>query len=314
MSALKALVLDPALEELLQAVASDPDSTLLRFARSGRVHGPYAALDPGRVSSVGGTSAERALLDTHRAELAGLLADAAMDRLVFGEQGRRHLGRFDVSGTERIRPSREQLRRQIAGLPQGIEAEHGNRAMSLLEACVASSSDWDATSRTLASVAFALQPSLRTRGVYAYSLWAAGECDGALAHAVRWIEAGPRSQYLPHAWELVCIVRAQQGRMVDAHSAQVRGLECPTPTAIGMMNRLTMAAQAGLEHEVRPAARALDEALSDDDPRVADYLAMSNSRRGPRGWLPTTAAGAIVNSNWVRDAEGPSRRILDALR
>lgn len=314
MTSMKGMTLDPGLEELLRAVATDPDSTLLRVPRPERLRGLFERADPGRISSVGRTVAERALLDTHRAELAWLLGEAAMTRLIAGEGDMRFMTHFEPSGRERHPLNSTELADRLQRLPREFELEPSGRALAILDTCVSEPGQERPTPRALASLAFSCQPTSRARAIHAYSLAVDGECDGAILGAGYVLDAAPSSEIAASAWELVCVARARQGRLGEAHAAQIRGLRTGTRSPAGLMNRLVMAIQINATRDLDAASRALDEVMEEQDPCLADYYSMTVKRRRAGSWRPTSEAQAVLHSTWARDRIGASRRILDVFR
>jgi hypothetical protein len=152
------ITLDPEFEEVLREVAADPDSSLLRVPRPKRIRSLFdrgsavGALEPGL------TRAEQHLLQVHRNELAWLLRQACLVKLVEGPKSRLYVSRY-ITAERQVELMRPSTMRSQLDLERGTAAGAKDEApaIALLDRCRRIACNHDLRTQDLVENAFACQ-------------------------------------------------------------------------------------------------------------------------------------------------------------
>ncbi len=320
-------LLDPEVEALLQEIAADPRSSLLRVPRPKVLRGLFergsrAADEPATSARATGlTSAERQLLLVHRCEVAALLREACVLRLFEEPRAAEEIGR-DIDVRRRIEiPDedawRARARREMDAVTDDSETTD---AYELLLRCVhpADESRWgeDASSARPSAAQLATS-SLRVaahdsaRICVGVDLIRRDEPRTALRVLESVLAGAPSALHASNAHENVGWARAASGDAPAARDAYRAAALCGEPRPTPLASWLFHALDAADRPDVLDAAARLDELVEPDHPSLADWLKGVRRKRAERGRGPSPATKKLLES--LADELGDtSRRIASA--
>jgi hypothetical protein len=301
------LVLDPEFEALLREVALDPDSTLLRVPRPKVVRGLFEREDVVRPHETGLTLAERHLVQVHNNQLAWMLRQACLYKLLEDSSKRYFVSRHGPSGEDRspLRPS------AIAALVKDDQdnnpdaGSHSN-AIELLLRWVRQPLSAEPTVADLAAVSHRLQPTNQTRLLFAADMCCRDAPRTCLQLATFVLGAHPTPEQATRAWECIGLAHAKMGHLKQAHHAYRIG--CAIPDQHTFMNRFEFALQVGDRSDALESSRRLEELVPGDPPSLAWFIEARLRRRVAGEWAPTQLARALATS-LVDEIGGAAQRI-----
>jgi hypothetical protein len=305
------LVLDPEFEELLREVASDPESTLLRIPRPKVVRGFFERDEAVSANATMLTRAERHLVQVHRSELAWLLRQVCIYKLVEGPESRLYVSHHGPTGEDcsPLQPPDWMDRIQYQ---QGIAAEDEQQAVGiqLIHRCVRQPLGHDPKVAELAAVAHRLLPTNHSRLLSAIDLCRGDAPWTGLQLSSQILSMHPTSEHATRAWECAGFVFARLGRLNDAHLAYSRGSTSEDQHTL--MNRLEFAFQVGDRQDAIDTARRLNDLLPGDSMPVAWFIESRHERRMRGEWAPTPPGRELAKS-LADKMDGVSRRIAYGL-
>ncbi len=305
------LVLDPEFEQLLREIAADPDSTLLRVPRPKVVRGFFERDEALSANATVLTRAEKHLVRTRGNELAWLLRQACLYKLVEGPTSKSYVSRYGPSGKDcspldqaLVRERVEWEREEASGSDQH---EH---AVELLLRCVKSPVGGEPHVAELAMASHRLQPTNAARLQVAIDLCLRDAPRAGLSLAWRVLNAHPLRDDATRAWECIGLAYSRLGRLKEVHLAYQKGCAGDDPHTY--VNRLVFALQVGDRRDAIDCARQLNDMLPGDPPAMAWYVEAIRGRRQAREWSPTRAGRELAQS-LADQLDGVARRVSDVL-
>lgn len=286
--------LDPEIQELLEEVARDPRSHLLRVPR---INVPLAfepAASPGAAFL---TTVERRLLEVHRSEAARLLLEM-VQRRVFEDP--RSASRFHRSITvDRqweltdpklwLRRGQEQLRISPAELRE-------DAAYVLLDECVRAPRDPAPSAVELAVASLRLVPRAETRIWLALALHQAEQTGSALS--ILHTSAAQHSSQLTHsiAWESIGYCQWELGR-VDASLPAYRTASSSLESrSAPVMSWLLVALHAEQRASALEAAQRLGDLVPEHHPSVDELIRVNRARARDGSWSASASSVRLARS------------------
>jgi hypothetical protein len=211
------MLFEPEIEGLLREIAADPRSTLLRVDRPAVVRGLFDRGLPIRAHATGLTSAERHLLQVHRAELAFMLRQACVSKLYAHPEAKFRLIRNVAPGVRVEAPPPSHWRRNLGhelriARADGIEFE----GIELLQSCVAADGFARASVAQLAAASIRLEPTDQARIYSAVALMFDGDDRTAVDVFHRVIDATSSRRMQACAWTEIGDAANRQGRFGNA--------------------------------------------------------------------------------------------------
>lgn len=278
------ITLRPEIAEILREVASQPGSALLRVPRRDVAR---SVMETGAVAGARGATlseAERHLVQAHREELAFVLRQAAYLRLNEGVDSRHLMVDRALPHLRDQIPTEKEVRVRGSQALRG-DSGHGEEpeVIQLLEQCVASTVSVWASAGQLAAASHRLVPTDAARmsaALYSISTGApsnaililrlvlAHHCTEALERAA-WVHAS-----------LAFVRMASPARALDC--TRVAASLNPLDWSI-QLNRIWIAADLGIEEEVRLAGSALSvqlDASSVETEKLIDWYRSARLVRG----------------------------------
>jgi hypothetical protein len=305
------MLLDPEVEGLLREVAADPHSSLLRVPRGKAVPALYEDQPAAGPATAGLSAAEREILRVHRFEVACLLMEACLLKLVQGSDTRMYVSKFVTATVTRAPIHREDL---LRGLRSHTTGEPGTMevgdSMVLLARVVADCDAGVPTIAELAASAHRLQPSNRSRVLAAQDMAIHQSPRAALLLLRTVLGATPSSSIQLSAWSAIGLACLDLG---DHHSAQIaykNASQLDTSRPGTWMDRLAVGLQVGDVRDVTNTSHHLSIILRQDIAALEWYVVSRAHRRRVGQWTPTAAASQLAAS--IREnVDTPARRICD---
>jgi hypothetical protein len=322
------LQLDPDFEALLREATSKPGSVLSPESRPDVPPSLHDLEEPIRPSATGLDAVERKLVTVYRSELASLLRQAGIHKLLADEESARTINRYATSEDYRVSDVAEISRRRkeleharalhltrasnrtaIPGSSQNDLADEAARLIG--EFCRAGAGS--PTVLALASLSLRLEPTNQGRFLAAIDLVQRGSPQMAIRLAVAVLDANPTNDHAARAWECIAAAYLKLGNRTEGYRAYCCGSRQVDGPVLILMNRLLFAAQFGLEKDVVECAQRLEELLRPDHPALDFFVAGQRQGRRKNEWMPSREA--VVLANRVDDKLSPvARRILHVLK
>jgi len=289
------MLLEPEIEELLREVAADPDSSLLRVPRSKAVPTLYEDRPAVGPATDGLSAAEKEILRVHRLEVAWLLRQVCLLKLVEGNRNRPYVGRYLNPRTRAslIRPRTidagcEELATTLTG------DEHCIMAQALLKRAVANPASEQPTILDLAAVAHRLQPSSMARVLASQDLLLGGSPRTALALLNAVLPFHPFTSIGVSAWHTIGLAHLRLGHLGLAHEAYQTASNADKERPSVWMDRMALALQVGDTSDTVRAAQHLGELVTVDHEEVEWFVDSRIQRRRTGDWQPTPEASRLV--------------------
>lgn len=305
------LALDPILEELLHEVARDPRSSLLRVERPARPTRWTDSWDALSRWHPGLTSAEKEILDVHRAEFATLL----LRRWALEVELRPPPKLFLVSSATPRNPSNSMDPREFSeallgwqerALPHPAELA----PQELLDP--ASTIDGEKLS-ALVVTAVRMHPSSSARIYHAMDLIRAGQPRTAGGMMRRLLASESREDLRSYCWETLALAHGDDWNPSDLIDWYGRAMRAPTLRFEPIAVSLLMAVQHGEPDLAREASGMLDGSFAADAQCVARHVVQQLRTRAEGRWSPTPGAGRL-SAHLLEEVGPTSRRILHVLQ
>jgi len=304
------VTLAPELEEILRVVGSDPDSNLLRVPRPRRIRSLFDRESP--PSETGLSSAERHLLRVHRHELAWILRQLCIARLIDGPESRDFESRHITADRSVALPGPHELRDRADCGCVPVEGADCAASRRLIEAVVRDPLGGTPTVGELASTSFALEATDEARVLIAIELAQGAGPRSALLVLGELLSRNPDRSVAASAWTHVGLAHAKLGNFAPALEAYRTLCRLDEEVLFGWIGAVLMSLQLGDEASALEAAAGLDERAGAGSIAVAEWTEALTRRRARSEWKPTPAAPALVTRIAGRLGD-PSRRLAHAL-
>ena len=307
------ITLDPEFETILREVAADPDSALLRVPRPQRIRSLFDRGGPIGPRAAVLTKVERHLVQTHRNELAWLLRQAALVKLLEGPRGRLYASRYGPGGKEYPLVKPAELRRR-AGEERGnaTQIEGGECALDLVERCAADPFGDEPTAADLATAAFRLEPSDEARVLVAMDFTERNAPRTALRLVRDVLAFNPPTGVAESAWSIVGYCHSNTGGLEQSHQAYEMICKLDPERITAWMCRLFMCLRRGDREDALDASRTVNELAAGRESHVGRFLRSLKAQRREGHWCPTEDSARLAEV--VKDRQGGTAgRIADVL-
>lgn len=308
------VTLDPELEMILREVAADPDSPLLRVTRPQRIRGLFERGGAVSERSTLLTKAERQLVRVYRAEVAWLLRQAALVKLLEGTPGRLYADRYNYRGGGEyplLRPNEIRDRaREIPGV--GSKMDDSSSVLMLVERCAAYPLEQRPTPADLAAASLRLHPTDEARVLAAMDFSHKDSLRTAIGLLGNVLEADPLPGVATSAWSYIGLAYSRLRDYDRSHRAYMMQSGVDPDGIPGWMYRLSMSLQAGDASDAVHSAAHIDELAAHGGMHVNRFVRALAERRRAGEWTPSV--DALRLSPLIRDRIGQvGGRIADAL-
>lgn len=304
------VVLDPEFEAVLREVAQDPDSVLLRVPRPKVVRGLYERSSPVSPRTAGLNAAERQLVQVYRCEVAWLLRQACLTKLVEGRGSRAYVNRHVLVDRDCTVLPPDELRRRVDHERAGNPEEECREALELLALAVSDPFGQEPTIAALAAASHRLEPTNEARILAGMDLETRDAPRSAVELLGAVLDTQPGPEHEVAAWNNLGFA---YGRLDDhkRESRAYRNACTDDPFLIpAYLNRLLNALLILDTQDVMTVSRTLDDRVPPDHPAVERAVMNKRMRKIEAGWLPTEQARRF--SSEIKDSLGPTaRRIAD---
>ena len=291
MASAEFVTLDPEFEELLREVASDPDSSLLRVPRPKRVRSLFDRGAPVGNLEAGLSTAERHLLQVHRNELAWLLRQACLLKLVEGPRNRLYVTRY-IAADREVRLIRPRRMRRLAERHQA-ESRHfpeGVDACALLDRCVEDPLGNEPDVGALAAASFRLQRTDDARIMAAMELAYGSGQRAALEILHDVLSTDPMPNTWPSVWSHVGVAYSGLLEFEKARIAFKRVCTIDDCSPIAWLSRLALDMQLGDLQDIAVVEDWQSNSRHDVHASVRHFADSILHLRILGRWKPTRAA------------------------
>jgi hypothetical protein len=298
-------LLDPEVEAILQEVAKDPDSILLRVDRPKELKAITRGADTLVTGKVGFSAAEKQLLEVHREEAAYLLRLAYYE-LAEEVAEERERGLFvppQGKAVETLGDTviRERLRRQRESLSTDSEIRDGIDAGLLLLA------DPDARLVDLAIASLRLAPSFSARSyVGSEHMIVEHWCSAEVVYR-RLVAEATCANLRADCLEGLSTVLSQTGRPGESREEFRRASEL-APGHPSVLSWLMVSIQTEHDEQAREALRLVDYYWPTPDREVKASLAAVRQQRAAGIWVFNQSSLPIVGA--MRASAGETGRLI----
>lgn len=305
------ITLDPELEAILREVAADPDSPLLRVTRPQRIRGLFER--GGKVSERSALlgKAERHLVQVYRDEVAWLLRQAALVKLLEGPRGRLYASRYCRGGGEYplLKPREFRDRAQETAAARSV-LDDGSSLLELINLCADDPLGEEPTAADLAAASLRLQPTDEARvlaGIdFAHrdSPWTALRVMGDV------LASDPLPGVAASVWSCIGFVYSRWHEYGRSRRAYAKHCSLDPEGIPAWMFRLCMSLQTGDTSEALQSAQSINDLAPRGRLHVDRFVRSLAKRRRSGEWTPTTDALRLVPI--IRDRIGDAAgRIAD---
>ncbi|MFN0242646.1 MAG: hypothetical protein ACKVWV_07105 [Planctomycetota bacterium] len=306
-------LLDADFEALLREVAANPRSSLLRVERPRMLPELFDERVHLGSQRAGLTSAERHLLQVHRGEVAWLLREACMIKLIEGPRNRRYVSPYSGPGKKVELLSDRQLARRVD------ESEDASRdsiecldGLELLQRCVADRVGEEPNVAELATASLRLEPSDQARLMVGLDLTNRGAPRSALELLRRFMDDEPSDLYAAIALEYMgrAFTDINPSKAFDAYK---RSSEQPCGRVWSLLSRQVFGFQLGIRDDALVSSRMLAEHMSERDPVIDLFVDALTHGRRMHEWSPTPVGLDLARS--LQDSlNAIGRRVADVFR
>jgi Tfp pilus assembly protein PilF len=286
--------LDPEVQVLLEEVARDPRSHLLRVPRAVV---PLEFEQPVSTRAAFLSSAEKRLLEVHRAEVAELLREAAVLAL-FAHPSASATLHHSLTVDRELRLAdpvqwHQRGREQLWVSPDEIRRED---AYTLLAACVNATSQSTASATRLATASLRLVPRNETRVLLALAFHQTEQIASAL-HILRAVVTTPASQLTTSCvWENIGLCEWDFGRPEASHSAYRKAASTLEQRSMPIINWFVLALHLQDRSSALEAAKLLGELVSENHPSVNEFVHINRERARTGSWMPSDGSKRLSAS------------------
>ncbi len=284
--AAEAILLDPEFEGLLREAAAQPGSCLLKVPRPKTLKGLFERDEPISEHAAELSNLERHLVQVYRCEIAWLLRQACLIKLMEGARSRLWVCRYKTVEQEYERLSIPELRERVANVGQE-GPQSPDSTIDLLEMCATDPLEESPTVAELASLSCRLEPTDDAR-IFAAMYMAQNGAPRASMRLLMEILRRPTTERLElSARSNLGSAYGIIGDLPSAHRCY--SWVCAKDQAcVGQwMSRLYFGIQLGLDQDVLESARTLDRSLRHGHPAVEEFVRAHICLRGESRWQPT---------------------------
>lgn len=302
--------LDPKVEELLRAVAADPESCLLRVGRPKVMPALFETSNGVQESSTGLSTAERELLRVGREEVAWLLREHCRYRLTM-EPGPGALTSRYRTPSQPGSPLDLRAMRAAAQAVRDAELDgDSSSALQLLETALGSRRAEGTGIVSMALAAHRLVPSDQSRMLIAAHYAHGDSPNTAVKIASGVLASTPDRTVAAIAWTCVGQAIAMLGDHSKSGGAYAEACRLDEERVTAWMYRLVCAIQAGDEADGIASMQGLERAEQAHNVYGELYVTALRTRRKAGGIVPTPAAMTFAQAR-ARRFTGTARRIVD---
>lgn len=303
--------LDPEVEHILQEVASDPRSSLLRVERPKIMRGLLEREPSVGVATAGLTSAERHLVQVRRGETAYALRVLCLHALLVDPRSQDTFSRQGAASAEELSSLITKIRRAWIADEQGNVEALGVDAEEV-RGSVTGGPNGTLDVLKLTSVAQRLQPTDLGR-LYAASWHQLSSQHHSAISLLLNVMAFPESRLMRAAVStnlgLAYHRLGNFGRSLSWYRSASETMASYVPGSVG---QLLVALQMGVAQEALTAARRLDELNTADSPEIVWQCKSEGARRAQ--FQSRLSRGGRELLTRIRETSGPaSRSLLHAL-
>jgi len=308
------ITLDAEFEELLREVARDPQSSLLRVPRPKRIQCLFDRGAPVGGLEQGLSSAERHLVHVYRNELAWLLRQACLVKLVEGARSQLYVNRYvrEDREVDLTRPAR--IRERIDGQrpPDGTTSEAAE-ALVLLERCVSDPLGGEPGIGILAAASFRLQRTDEARIMAAMDLAQGASPRRAIEVLADVLANHPTPSNEASAWSQVGLAYSRLMEFECARDSFRILCRLHPATAPAWLSRLTMDIQLGDVADIDDCASTLTDSLRHAPCAVRGFVESMVRLRAMNEWTPSPHA-ATARDEVMRRHPGVVAEVVDVFR
>ena len=271
---------NPEIQALLEEIARDPRSHLLRVPR---LHLPLAFEPPVRPGEAFLTKAERHLLKSHRDEVAQLLLDAARRAAYAHPRAATRLHRcLTVDRELDLGDPEEWRRRSLYEMELAPDDCRQSEEFEVLKECTRTKRAPHCSSATMALASLRLVPRAEARICLAAGLGLDGHVRSGTIVLSKTIVLGSSILNEQCALELLGSFLFEVGSVHQAHAAYRRGSFGETRST-PVMNWMLVALQLGDSRSALEAANCLGDRIDDEDGSINAFLRIHQDR--PRSMI-----------------------------
>jgi hypothetical protein len=308
------ITIDPELEVLLRELAADPESSLLRIPRPKHIRSLFDHGDAVGSREPALSRLEQHLLQVYRSELALLLRQACLFKLVEGHTSKHFVSKY-VSIDRHVDvcpPSCLQKDVEVRCTQLGHSSEPFSTGLALLQSCVRAPLDTEPTVSALAAAAFRLERTDDSRLLATSELVQGPNPRGALLLLAEVLSSHPAVSTASSAWTQVGLAFSKLAEYTRSHEAYAHLSNIDNAHLVAWLSRLVLGYQCGNRDDIRYIAGALTDPALLTHPAVLHFVVSSKHLRSVGEWSPTPAARTILADPPVRYGE-LMRMVVDVL-
>jgi hypothetical protein len=310
----EAILFDPEFEGLLREAAAQPGSCLLKVPRPKVLRGLFERDEPISARASELSKVERHLVQVYRCEIAWLLRQACLIKLIDGPRSRLYVCRYRTVEKEYQRLKPEQLASHVE-VTRGDERQTLDirSAIELLALCTADPSGAQPTVAHLAALSCRLVPTDHARVLAAMDLSQNRSPRTAVRCLVGVLEHSTTEAIVVSAQCNLGFAYASIGDLPSAHRHYSWACRLDSSCISPWMSRLCFGLQLGLLEDVQRCSRWFDEVLPIDHPALTTFVRSHTQQRHERSWSPTRESQRLLAK--LSSSLGPAAgRIADVFR
>lgn len=305
-------LLDPDFEALLRDVAADPRSSLLRVERPRMLPELFDTHASITSQKAGLTSAERHLVQVHRGEVAWLLRQACLIKLIEGPRHRRYVSPYSGPGKKVQLLSGTDMARNVREREECSDDLECLSALELLNRCVADRAGEEPEVSELATASLRLEGSDQARLMVGLDLTNGGAPRSALRVLAHFVEGSLPDEQIAISFEYVGRAFTSIEATREAFNAYKHSTDTRAARVWSHFSRLVFSLQLGMKSEALLADDQLSDRVSHQDPAVDWYVRVLSEQRRGNEWHPTVA-GAHLATELQESLSSVGRKIANAL-
>lgn len=293
----EAILFDPEFEAILREAAAEPGSCLLKVPRPKLLKGLFDRSEPisDRASEL--SKVERHLLQVYRCEMAWLLRQACLIKLIDGPRSRLWVSRYKTADEEYERLKPEQLASRVhAARNDDHRTAEFSPVFGLLFRCTKDPTGDEPTVADLASLSCRLEPTDYARILVAMDLSHRGSPRTAVHLLLNVLERPVSEAVTVSARDTLGVAYAALGDMKSTHRSYTLSCASEHKYINAWMCRLFFGIQLGLRHDVQESSRRLEELLPMTHPALESYIRSLEQQRHEGGWNPTADSQRVLTT------------------
>jgi len=299
--------LDPDVEHILQEVAKDPRSSLLRVERPKIIRGLTEREPSVGVATAGLTTAERHLVQTRRAETAYALRALCLQAILSDPRGKFLFSRLGTPDERQLSSQLETLRRSFGSASAALPSDASEGAAMVQSALHAREHEQLPVLRMCAA-AHLLEPTDISRIHSAQWLLLGGQLRSSIALLLNALSF-PNTPRL-HAASATNLGLAyyKLGDLIRSMASYQRGITASKQCVPAVVGRFLVAIQANDRAEALLAAKMLDDVSRPSEEELIWQCTAEGSRR--LTFHERLDAGSTALLNELANTTGPISRTL----